>query len=1226
MYHTHNSGILMATPRQIKMSINMHHIRWTVFALFTPVLMMLIGSGPVSADIASDTVAAFVSSGSGTGDAPLASPVKGGPLKILYIGDELNGGWLCSKLKDLIDCRIEAVHTHEKNDNSAQDDEATDAAKLRLADLVAESWDIVMVDQDLTEMSDVMKPQVLSLVKEGAGLVYTGDQSALKKLRSKGSINDDPLTAVEEKKIRPRYAGFYGNGIMVCVPQTGPPASRIDYDNHVTAVANAALFASGRAFGAHITEVPESGKTVEFEALQMMNFHVHVYNDGEHRPMSLTVRYRDNKGRVLSTDKFHFEIKKEKSFVSVPYTSMPVGDYGVDVILADDQGVVAAGVWTFSVKSIHYFTNLECWEMLTSQVRLVLGRCSVNKAYDYPVFVQVELIDRWNRIIDKNEIEITPLRLKSDFTLRMHHELGGAYTVRARLVDSNRAVHTLERPAFISGEYNPKRFAVVVTDDRGPDPLTPDRLKILADSGVTDASLDLTKVKDREEAYNIIQRTGDSGVRLFPRIVNLTAPKGDDKRSPELTSQEYNDALEKRVKSFADTLRQAEFVSYSLGNGNCLTMENRDTGITGTDAVSFRYYLEQKYGSIEDLNTAWHREYGSFEEIKPVDYQEAMRSGQYSAWLETRLHMDDVLTQVHYIAAKAIDTAEPKEVRIGVEVLADPWNQFRGIDLFEMTGFLEAGAVRYRHAATMYGGASEVSLMSSFASKSALNGLSINGGRTQEAGDAGLRTVPWESLFEGLNSVWWDGGTGWLTGALTPDGTPSAAFKEVLDEARAIRDGIDTMVLGSTRRKGDIAILFSPASTLGSYTTLDTSADIPPVPYGNPARASAEAFYLLCRDEGYNPVFVSEDQVTELDWLLDKKPPVLILPFSQVISEKAVQKIKEFVSTGGGIVADRRTGVLNEYLVLNEEGVLDNLLGVIHPMTRKAETVTGAFKMTGVTDKSADGQIVTGWSADPGVSAFKGTETSGGIDGVPAMILNRYGDGKAVYYNIDMTAYLAARENNSESSLRKVLARGLSDAGATHPPVTVYDEAGEQALKTWVSIFIDGNIAYIGVRREPTAKGSSKMILKLPRAKEPRFLYNVRKSEYLSSVDNLPIDLQPGEAMLIAAMPYRVRTLDMSLDNPIVSPGGMLQYAVTVQPSGKGVTLGRHVFRITVTDPDGNVRDSFPRIEEASGGSGIFSLYVSPDDRTGQWTLSVSDIVSGRETSRTFMVMAGAGE
>lgn len=1186
-------------------------------------LMMIYGFGTVTADIADDTVNAFINSGSGTGVVPLASPVKGGPLNILYVGDVNSGGWLCGELKDVLDCRVAAVHTRAENGNGFID--VSSAAEQRLTELVAESWDVVILNQELAELSDTMRLHLLSLVNGGAGLVYIGEQRALKKLREKGKVDDDPLSAVGDEDIRPQYVGFHGDGIMVCVPAVNSSGTRIDFDNYVISLANASLFASGRGFGAYITKVPKSGRTVEFEAIPMMNFRVHVYNDGEQRPMSVTVRYRDDKGRVLSTDQYHYEINKEKSFVSVPYTSMPVGDYGVDVILADDQGVVAVGVWTFSVKSLHYFTNLECWEMLTSQVRLILGRIKVNEAYDYPVFVQLELVDRWNRIVDTEEIEITPIHLRSDFTLRLHHELGKAFTVRARLVDSNRAVHTVERPVFITGKYNPEKFAVVVTDDRGPGPLMPERLRMLADAAVTDASIDLTGVKDREDAYNIIQQAGNTGVRLMPRIVDLSAPSAENDRAPGLTSKEFNDELEKRARSFADTLRQADFVSYSLGNRNCLTTENRDTGVTGTDVVSFQYYLEQKYDTIENLNAAWHKDYKSFAEITPVSYSEAMKSGQYSAWMETRLHMDDVMTQVHYLASDAIDTAEPKEVRIGTEVFADPWNPFRGIDLFELTGFLEAGAVRYRNFMAGYGGASEVGMLASFASYNALKGLSIDGRQLVDADEAVFRTVPWESLFEGLNSVWWDGSTGWQTGALTSDLTPSPAFQLILDEARDIQNGIDTLVLGSKRRQGDIAIFYSSVSVLGGFTALDTDAVIPQHPYGSPVRASAEAFYLLCRDEGYNPVFVAEDQITELDWLLDEKPSVLVLPFSQVISEKAVQKIKEYVSAGGGIIADRRTGLLDEHLVLYDEGALDNLFGVRHKMTRQAKTVTGTFRMVGEGNDAGD-YTVAGWSTDPEVTTLEGIKPVGKANGDPAMILNRYGDGNTVYLNVDMSAYLTARKNNTESGLRQVLSRGLAAAGATKPAVTVYDESGKPASKTWVSTFTDKNIAYVGVRREPSAQGDTRMILKLPPKAGPRFLYDVRENSYLSTVDNLPIKLDPGEAMLIAVMPYRIRTLDMSLDSPIVSPGETLQYVVTVQPASKGVTLGRHVFTITVTDPGGNVRDSFPQVAEAPGGTGVFPLYISPDDQTGQWTLSVRDLISGRETSRTFMVMAGAGE
>ena len=91
-------------------------------------------------------------------------------------------------------------------------------------------------------------------------------------------------------------------------------------------------------------------------------------------------------------------------------------------------------------------------------------------------------------------------------------------------------------------------------------------------------------------------------------------------------------------------------------------------------------------------------------------------------------------------------------------------------------------------------------------------------------------------------------------------------------------NGIDLLVGGSTRLVDKIGILYSPASKIAAYTS---SIEQP----SRKLSTSMRTFWVACQDAGFTPLFIAEDQLSD-DWLIKNEFKVLILPYTQAISDE----------------------------------------------------------------------------------------------------------------------------------------------------------------------------------------------------------------------------------------------------------------------------------------------------------------------------------------------------
>ncbi|MCE5251005.1 beta-galactosidase [bacterium] len=1173
---------------------------------------------------------------------PVAIPLKGGPLRVLFIGQRDTVGRLSVSVAARLDCRFEAVLTENRKKlgipanemNSKSPVLSQEAVEKRAGQLFREEWDVIWLDFEFGALPEGFRLTLIDRLEKGTGLVYVGESREIEKIGASGKLDDARLKAVSFGKNRPECIGMRKQGIVTVLPPLDRNGSFRDRGDFLTLAINTIMFASGRDNGLMITKIPDPGKTIEQESVAIMNYRIYFFNSGETKPMRIIGRYRDETGEQIEETNTVYKVENGRSYVIVEYPFLPVGSYSLDISVSDDDGVVALGGTSISVTGQKYITDLEFWEMSAPEGGLIIGKLKVSTKFTDAMSVRFDLLDCRRRLIGRNE-PVPDLNLKNvDFVFKVGHINERIMYVRAYLVHSNKTVQMVEKPVYISRLHDPRRFSLVVCDNRASESTSVERYTVLRDAGVTMLDIDMTALHDMDSIFRAASHAASGGMGIIPRITRIASSSSGPVMEPVMTTVDFYETLEKRIRAVADTLRHFSPPAYSIGRDNMLTGYDVDVSFSQTDSESFRNYLQNRYTSVENVNKAWGSAYPSFTDIQPVPFAQARKTGEYAVWLDTRLHMEDVFTQAHNGAFEAFNSAE-NGMKVGIEGFGNSWSPFRGYNLFDLTGFLTLAVSGQETGAGYPGDVSVSAALESFIQRDSMTGLLAGGEMYPLGSEELLRAAPWQSLFLGMNSVWWNSAFGGIDAALTPQYTLSPAFSVLAGEAREIMSGIDLLLYGSTRLVDTVGILYSPLSRMAAYTSAQqvssegsltdgkgiTGSSTDTVPS---VSKSVRSFYLACQDAGFTPMFISEDQLTE-EWLAEEKFDILILPYNQSMGDETAQVLRKFVLNGGTLIADMRPGVMNDHLFMREKGALDDVFGVAQGTDRTVSLAPGTFEPLQVDGGFLPEHTFENCLSDPTIRALEGVHVLARSGKTPAVIVNRYGNGNGIFLNMWMGMYENMRMENHEKVFRDIVSWCLYTGGAGKPYISVRDSSEALARKISATVFRDDQIEYVGILPDPGMTAEYYLrdgyYLDLSQIGKSYFVYDVRSGAFLGANQRISVTPAPGKAELYALLPYRVKDIELRLKTPVVQAGGTLEYTAAVIPQGINMKPGRHVFLITVKGPDGSIQPFFSESRESVNGILQSSLNISIGDQPGRWVLEVKDITTGKTAEKGFMVM-----
>ncbi|MBI4244045.1 MAG: beta-galactosidase trimerization domain-containing protein [Planctomycetes bacterium] len=620
----------------------------------------------------------------------------------------------------------------------------------------------------------------------------------------------------------------------------------------------------------------------------------------------------------------------------------------------------------------------------------------------------------------------------------------------------------------------------------------------------------------------------------------------------KLFDEEFKTELQKKLKDCARAFKKYRTAAaYTLGDENYINI-SPEGRFTDTPAAikGFRQFLQNSYGQIEDLNTEWETSYARWEDVQITkDMNEPQQNP--SPWFDYRLFIDKSFNEIHRFARDAIKEIDP-DARVGADGL-EQFSSYGGTNnLWELAQLLDMINVYpyWIHSEKGF----NLHAARSFAKPGTMLGIWM-GGYPDDRSETVARFLPWKTLFWGFDSMWWfnAGAPGNPYSALNPDFTPTKSFAQTCEEVREIRQGIDKLLLNATRQIDKIGIHYSQRSWHAS--TLDSgignhinNKGVYATKWDNPllmghSIVSMEGFITAILDMGYQFNMIATEQI-EKEELNNYK--VLILPFSESLTETEVVRMKEFVKRGGVLIGDYRIGIRNEHGKILKNGLLDEIFGMDQKSFDVAKhrhgVISGAYGNEYYNVPFEDLTVGTG------ITVTSGTALGIAEGNVPIFIINKYGDGTAVYLNFGLENYFVMRSKGEEFGLKEILHNIIIDVADIKERIKVlraqeqYQNAmfhmGIPEPATEVTVFKDGEIEYVGIIKDYRIEdqGMHRLRILLP---QRRHVYDLRLKEYVGYVEEFETSLSVGKAQLYALVPQKIKEVDVVgfLSNKYSRPG-----------------------------------------------------------------------------------------
>jgi len=660
-------------------------------------------------------------------------------------------------------------------------------------------------------------------------------------------------------------------------------------------------------------------------------------------------------------------------------------------------------------------------------------------------------------------------------------------------------------------------------------------------------------------------------------------------RTPSLTDPKWREAVRRHV---IEATRSVAFeggaYDYCMGDEMSLTYYTRflDFDWSPSSLAGFRKWLRKKYKSLDALNAAWDTRFKRWDDVLPMTREEAKKAGNPAPWFEFRTYMNDQVAEFFAFVQKSIRSVDP-HARCGLSGTQSP-EAANGMDWWKM-----CHAFSYFHS---YNTSWSCEMRRSFQK---------SGGTDQSPYFSGYSAVDPHAE----NRMFWclfhdtRGISAWKTGlffygdfSMTPSGRDTARH------LREFRRGLWRLIRGAERLNDRIAIYYSMPSIIAG--ALDGEE--------RQVNAARDAWVKIIEDSGLQYEFVAYEQVA--DGLLTRDGfKVLIMPYTLAISPAESKAIHDFVSRGGTVIATRPVAVRDDIGRPQKPGLLDDLFGV--EVSGGPQSVKPAVVL-----KQAAGTLKAGETIRVPVAATNVKVTTGralaesASGAVPAVIV---GPGeRAVLLNFDLTYYEQERRSHSatERQVRAIVLDIFAKAGVG-PAVRLKMASGKAPHVEVVRYALD-DLQYLCLLNNDDEPDVATIDL----GREVN-VYDVRAGASRGTLRTLTVPLDPLCARVyclapsplpaptISAPPAARRAVDEEGD---IRRGGFISFTVSRHAPARAPQL----IRITVKDAAGRERSwlmqtIWVQVQDRPVKS---SLPLALNDPPGLWTLTATDVTSGRES------------
>ncbi len=431
----------------------------------------------------------------------------------------------------------------------------------------------------------------------------------------------------------------------------------------------------------------------------------------------------------------------------------------------------------------------------------------------------------------------------------------------------------------------------------------------------------------------------------------------------------------------------------------------------------YKKWLEDKYGTIDNLKAAWRREKNifstpcpdSFDDVDTLELTAELlverrnyplvfdwltfcewNLAQNLKWICDKVKEIDKVHPTHTNAAGLLQNEVPAMCR-------DTWQVAELVDTVDASihpchHFQLVKDIKDFPAAFSY---SVDMILSSVKEKKDVWISELQGGSNIQSGNivftpTGKEIKSWllQSIAKGIKGIlfwiWQPWRAGWEAGEFgllnTVNGQPTERSKSAADVGRILGEHSD-FLLNAKKLPAQVAILYSSPTQILAYREGKEITNYPVL-------AMLGCYKALWKNN------IAVDFVTpeEINNGILSNYKLLYMPFTNVVSKELGENIKEFVFKGGSLWADGHCAFKDNYSFLHSQNPgagLDEVFGC-----REANLMAGreAIQILIEGKGTATGHIFEQW-----LEPTSGKVTATFKNGQPAVVINNYGKGKAMF-------------------------------------------------------------------------------------------------------------------------------------------------------------------------------------------------------------------------------------
>ncbi len=1063
-----------------------------------------------------------------------------------------------------------------------------------------EKFDAIIIGKIAwTAIPEPVRQLILDRVATGCGLVYVGPQGLdqrLEKLRAAKAVQADVPRITEgvplgmlplEDKRRGQgplevTAAQYGQGRVVMLdyrdekvwepPQAvewrmpvGPenialtPFVEDDplfYDYYYSLLAKAVLWAARKEPAARLAARPAP---LEIDQAKLPAA-VPLFTIAEALPAGCAgwLEFRDREGRLLFGRPVAVGAATE---VAVELPRVKTGLYVADLWLRKEGGVVNWASAAVRVTGPQYIGEIAAQRRAFGRGEPIRGSVRLTEPLPAGCRLRVELADTYGRIAAR--AELSSEGRECAFSLDLKHPLSRVYGISAAVVDAG-------------GEREEKTLHVGV-----PDREVRDYVSLLWASGILnrtqsvlreqcrrfevdafyDGSLYLKGPEARRRALTLAR----NNLAVEPYTQNISV--GEWHATTAELLRDCVDPLLPRAEAFAPY----GVLGYSICEENSIAKTDKLWG-TPPALGEYRRWAQQQFGSLEKANQVWGTALGSWDDLGLVSLAEARRRDRFPLWVSQQRYRQDLFMRIHEAAASRLREGDPA-ARITLDCIDGC-----DFDWPRAAEFVQGG----------YAAPALTPFVSCRSNSFFGEGIGWNPGQLDRFR---MKFYPWKGLLDGGQMIfWWP--VGFYTGlggaaAFTPDASePLLCFAQMCDEVRTIHHGVGALLIQS--RKDEDPIVMNH-STLSYYASVLSRRE-------TTWEDSQKMFHRVLSRIGRTARELSPRQMQELRYGDDAR--VLILPYSQSMTEGEIAAVRRFADEGGLVIADFQPALFDEHCrPYGKAEVVRPGREVVCPKCagkmRYEEATATVTRWVPCPVCAATGKILEGREV-----RYTGSRLEQFFGGFTPMNLRSHGKGWSLYLGKTL----------GEPGDWEGLASLLDRHGGLKRRFVVLDSCGNRRTDLLTAQFTNGTARYFAFLPERLVADPPGPVTTV-RLPEKRHVYDVLRQDYLGDTDTLTSGAVPAVPKIFAALPCKLDALGLEIGGREFRPGDEVPVAALLTPAaiaGAGLCV-----RFEVYDPAGKPLDCCTRKVISRTGRFEMVLPLAFNDAAGRYRVTAEEIASG---------------